>query len=797
MNELRFAFRRLSRTPGFTITALLTLAVAIAASTSVFSVASRVLLEPLSFREPDRIVRLVATVEENGIISYPDYLDVVAQSGAFERASAFQEWEPAVSGSGDAEVLHGATVDSGFFQVLGIRPAAGRFFVPDDDKPGGDTIVVISDSLWRRKFGARPDVIGRTIVLDAEPMTIVGIVPPDYEEPYLLDTTRRIEVWTTNAIDAASDDFPRGARSFSAIARLRNGSTFEQARSRVRTTSASLNKLYPEDGQHDMDIIPLKVRITAGVRKPLWILFAAVLLLLLLACVNLANLFLARVERAGRDAAIRAAIGASGWDLARQVFAETFLICAGGSAAGGILASLMVRRIVAFGAGSIPRLAGAGLDLRVMLFVIAATFVTTLLVGLIPAIQMKRGRASLRVTSQATTAASPTIWMQSSLVVAQVAISIVLLVAAALVGRSLWNLMSVDKGIDDRNAVTFPVRIPRTDFRERPKVIEVYRRLEESLRRIPGVRAAGATTILPLGGDFTSMRYRIDGEPDLPNAPRAFAELRGVTPGYFNAVGLPVIAGRGITASDVADAPHVMVVDETFARGRWPDRSPIGVRIKTQGDVFEIVGVVRSSRLLKLAEAPVPVMYVPHAQAQSYRTMSVIVRGGGSAATLAPSIRSTLFAISKDTAIGEIRPLHAVVAGSVSPERFRALLLLAFGASALLLAVLGVGGTLAYVTSRREREMGVRMALGATSAQILSLVLSRGVKLVAIGIGVGAVFALLAARTLQSMLFGVGAADPVSFVAVATALLVAGVAASAFPAARAARTNPIQVMRAE
>lgn len=796
---MKIALRTLLKSPGFTFAAVATLALAIGASTSVFSIADSVLLEPLRYREPDRIVRLVGVNPKGAgfdVISYPDYLDAVAQSGAFARASAFQEWNPAVTGAGDAEVLQGATVDSGFFDVLGVRPEAGRFFVADEDKPGGDTIVVLSYALWQRKFGGQ-NLIGKTISLDARPMTVVGIAPRDFEEPYLLDNTRRIDIWTTNALDLAQDAAPRGSRSYTAVARLRDGVSLAQADARVRTVAERLGATYPESSGHSLTLVPLRVRITGRVSKPLWILFAAVLLLLLLACVNIANLLLARIERKSRDAAIRVAIGASSWDLVRQVFAETTLLALAGSAGGMLLSVAFMRAIVSFGAQAIPRLGGVGLDLRVMFFVIAATFLTALFVGIIPALQLTRGHASLRVSTRGATGGAPAARVQSALVIVQVAISIALLIGAVLAGRSLWNLMSVDKGIDEHNAVAFSIRAPRTQFLKRPEVIEFYRLFIERLAQIPGVKAAGATTILPLGGDFTSLKFTIDGRPELPKGTKQSAELRGITPGYFAAVGQALVAGRDITRADDANAPAVMVIDETMAKRYWPGQSPLGARVKTQGELFEVVGIVRAARLLNLADAPEPAMYVPHAQAQTFRTMSVVMRSDQSLATLAPAIRAVIAQTGSDAAIGELLPYRDVVAGSVSAQRFRAMLLLAFGAAALLLATLGVAGTLAYITSRREREIGVRMALGATARQIIALVVSRGLTLVAFGIAGGALASLFLTRLLQSMLFGVTPADPLSFAAVAATLFAAGILASAIPAARAARTDPMTVMRAE
>lgn len=801
MNDLRLAARALLRSPGFTVASVLTLVLAVGSATAVFSVARAVLLEPLPYREPDRLVRLVGQSEHQSrydSISYPDYQDAVAQSGAFESAAAYDEWSPSLLGEGDPEILKGAAVDSAFFTVLGVRPARGRFFVAREDQPGQDTAVVISDGLWRRRFGAREDIVGRTIRIDRTVLTIVGVLEPDFVHPHLSDNARPIDVWTTLAIDASTNRAPRSGRAFTAVARLRPGVTIDQAAARVATASKQIERAHPDTNTgRSMTVVPLHARIIRDVRRPIWTLFAAVLLLLLIASINVASLMVARVSGRGGELAVRVALGARPRDLFVAVLRETVLLGLAGAALGLLFAQAAIRAVQRAGVDPLPRAETIAVDLPVALFAIVAGMAAALLVGAIPAMGQMRGWRAVQLRGRGASDDVASLAVHATLVVVQVALSVVLLMGATLVGRSLWNLLTVDTGLQSDGAMVFGVRAPSTRYPEMTDVPRFYAELEGRLSELPGVTAAGITAILPFDGEFNGVSYTIEGRP----APRAgeepSAEQRTITPGYLDAVGIPIARGRGFTAGDDADAPPVAIIDETFARAHWPNESPLGQRIHVWRATREIVGIVRGARIMTPGEAPVPVIYLPWAQVPRRRSATAVVRSSASPETLLPAIRATVTSISSDAPVIHPRPLRAVVGQSLGAHTLRTSVLGVFGIAALLLAAVGVAGVLATNVVRRRREIGVRLALGAKAWNVAALVVGRGMRMVAIGLIAGAALSLLTGRVLRTMLYGVDALDPISLAVVAVLLAVTALLAAALPAFHAARTDPMTVMRAE
>ncbi len=803
MTELRQALRSLLKSPGFTFAAVATLTLAVGAATAVFSIARAVLLEPLPYKDPARIVRFIGGLE--GVadprydpVSYPDFRDAVALSGAFEKAAAYDEWSPSIVGAGEAEVLNGAAVDSGFFDVLGIRPARGRFFVASEDVPGNDTAVVITDGLWRRKFGAREDIVGQPVRIDRRTLTIVGVTPAGFTHPYLGDNTDPIEIWTTIAVDAATDSAPRNGRAYTGIARLKPDVTVEQASARVSAVAKRLGQVYPDTNVgRKMSVVPLHARITGNVRKPIWLFFAAVLLLLLMACVNVANLMLARVSSRSADLTVRAALGARPWHLFVPLLAETLLLGVTGAAA-GIFVAFAGTRWIARAASDIPRIEHVAVDIPVALFALGTGVVAALLVAAIPAMRQRRGWQALQLRGRGASEDGSALSAHASLVIVQVALSVVLLTGAALVARSLWNLLSVDTGLDARDAFVFSVRAPASAYPELTDVPRFYEELERKLRELPGVTTTGVTTILPFDGDFNGMGFTVDGRPAPLPGQELYAEQRTITPGYFDSVGLRIVAGRGFTKDDDADAPPVVVVDEAFVKAYFPNGSPLGRRITVFDRSNEIVGVVRAARIMSIGEPPtMPVFYANWPQLARRRSAHVVVRTSASADTLVPAIRNVVASISPDAPVMNPRPFAAVAGKSLGAQKLRTTLLSLFGVAALLLAALGVAGVLATNVARRRREIGVRMALGATAAGIAGFIVRRGMRMIAIGLLAGAVLSFMTNRVLQTMLFGVDANDPVSLIAVASLLAIAGLVAAAVPAVRAASTDPATVMRAE
>ncbi|HEY0159085.1 MAG TPA: ABC transporter permease [Thermoanaerobaculia bacterium] len=804
MNDFRIALRGLLRAPGFTLAALATLTLAVGAATAVFSIARAVLLEPLPYRDPERIVRFLGskvgdTEGRHHPVSYPDYLDAVAQSNAFERAAAYDEWSPSLVGAGEPEVLVGAAVESGFFDVLGIRPLHGRLFQRHEDTPGNDTTAILSYSLWRRKFGADPSIVGQPIRLDAGTLTVIGVLGPDFEHPYLGDNTAPVEIWTTLAIDLATNQVTRSGRSFTAIARLRPGVTAEQAAARVAAIGKRLEKTYPDSNSgRGMRVVPLHARITETVRQPIWLLFAAVLLLLAMACVNVANLMLARVSSRNAELAVRSALGARPWNLFLPLLAETLLLGLSGAVLGAFFAHAAIRWISRAAAGAIPRVAGASIDPAVAAFALGAGLFAALLVAAIPAMRQWRGWQAIHLRGRGASEDGAALGAHASLVVVQVALSMVLLAGAALVARSFWNLMSVDTGIDYRGAFVFGVRAPSSAYRTVEEVPRFYDELERRLLEVPGVTAAGATTILPFDGDFNGMRIAIEGRPAPPPGEELQIEQRTVTPGYFEAVGIPILAGRGFTSDDDRDAPRVVIVDETFARRHWPEGSAVGQRVMAMDDQSHlIVGVARAARIMGIDEPAAQTFYVPWKQSPRRRSATMVVRTDADAAAIVPAIRAVVSSISPDAPVMNPRPLADVVGASLGAQKLRTTLLSLFGVSALLLAAVGLAGVLATNVARRRREIGVRMALGATEQEIAAFIVGRGMRMVAAGLVAGALLSLLTNRVLQTMLFGIGAYDPVSLLGVATLLAVTGLLAASIPAWRAATTDPALVLGSE
>jgi putative ABC transport system permease protein len=801
MNDFKLAFRSLLRSPGFTLAALATLTLAVGAATAVFSVTRAVLLSPLPYRDPGTIVRIVGTKAGDATgrqdpVSYPDFLDAVAQSGAFEKAAAYDEWSPSLIGAGEAEVLAGAGVDSGFFDVLGVRPLHGRFFNASEDITGNDTSAVLSYSLWRRKFGERTDIIGRPIRLDGSTLTVVGILRPDFEHPYLGDNTQPIEIWTTLGIDTATDRAPRSGRSFTGIARLRRGMTVEQAAARVAAVAQRLERTYPDSNTgRGMRVVPLHARIIQDVRRPIWLLFAAVLLLLAMACVNVANLMLARVSSRNSELAVRTALGARPWNLFLPLFAETLLLGTAGAFLGTLVAHAATRWIARAAAGAIPRIGSASVDVTVAAFALGAGVLAALLVAAMPALRQWRGWQTIQLRGRGASEDTSAHGTHATLVVVQVALSMVLLAGAALVARSFWNMLTVDTGIDYRGAFVFGVRAPGS-YSTLAEGARFYAELERRLGEVPGVTAAGATSILPFDGDFNGMDITIEGRPAPPGQELSI-EQRTVTPGYFEAVGIPIVAGRGFTRDDDADAPAVLIVDEIFARTHWPNESPLGKHVVALDRRQEIVGVARAARIMSVGEPAVPVFYVPWAQSPRRRSATVVVRSNATAETIVPAIRTVVSSLSADAPVMNPRPLAEVLGESIGAQKLRTTLLSLFGISALLLAAVGLAGVLATNVARRRREIGVRMALGATTREIAAFIVIRGMRMVAVGLIAGALLSLLTNRVLQTMLFGIGAYDPVSMIGVATLLAVTGLAAASIPAWRAAATDPAAVMSTE
>jgi len=793
--DLRHAIRSLRKSPGFSLAVIATFAIGIAATTAVFTVFNAVLLQPLGFPRADQLVRVMnlspkTDVRKRVTISWPDLLDVEKQSGAFSSMSYASQWHPALSGYGTAEILVGNGVDSRFFQTLGIKPEHGRFFVPQEDVPGFDNKAVLSHAFWMRKFGGA-DMIGKPIRIDGNVLTVIGIAPP-FEDLHLHDT-RDADIWTTLA--PIPSDWSRNSRSLMAIARLRDGVSFETARTRVAAVAARLRADYPEDKDEDVKIVPLREMVVGDVRRPLAMLLAASALLLLIACFNVVNLVLARTSRRAPEIALRAALGASPRQLLLRLLSEASVLAVAGGACGIALATGVVRLFARLSADSFPRMRDLAPNQSVLLFAALVTALCAIAASVIPSIAALRGRATSPGTSRNSTASRAALRTQEFIVIAQIAISIVVIASAALLGRSLWNLFNLDKGIEESSVLTMHVRAPREDYPKRENFNVFYRDVIAKLSALPGVKTVGTTSILPLDGDWSCDGYSLDLGSALNEQ---CAEARVVSPNYLDGIGTRLIRGRGFVESDGANAPLVLIVDRTFANTNFGTEDVIGKQIKLHGQPRTIVGIVEPARVMSVEDAPPQVVYTPELQDnRSQRERTIVIRTSGDPRAVTGNALNVIKQISANAPVRDVRTMRDVVSDVLRPQRFRAVLVGGFAFAALLLATVGIAGVLAFATTLRLREIGIRLALGSTSSGIVRLILRRALQLVAFGGALGIAGALMTSRFLSALLFGIGATDPLTLTAVTAMLALCAAAAAVLPAARAASVEPITVLRAD
>ncbi len=809
--DLRYGWRALRGSPAFTLVAVATLAVAIGATTAVFGVVDGLLLRPLGFREPDRIVRLLSYDADGGgrgTISAPDFYDWMEQSTAFEGGALYDEYQPTLEADGGAMKVDAASVGAAFFDVLGVRPALGRFFLPEEDQ-GGAARVVLGWDLWQDAFGGDSAVVGRVVRLSGYPYTVVGVAQP-MEDPGLSGAGMGApRLWRSTPRYFRTNG--RGGRSFTAVARLAPGVTIERAQDELTVIQARLAEKYPDqDANHVPRVVSLKDDLVGGVRPTLLVLLASVALVLLIACANVANLLLFRAAGRGREIALRTALGASRGRVVRQLMVESVLLAVLGAAGGVALAQLATRGLVALAGSQLPRAGAVGVDLRVLAFALAVGCGAALLFGLVPALHTARTdlRAGLGDGGERATGRGSG-RLRSAAVVVQVALAVVVMLGAGLLTRSLVRLQRVDPGMAVDRALVLHVDPPvdpydpSTDAGEQA-LLALYDRLEERLGALPGVEAVGMTDLLPMSGNFDGNAFAVVGRPDPEPGHEPSEETRAVSPGYFRAMGIPLVEGRAIQASDGrgGDAEDVLVVNRSFVRRWFPDGGALGARLRMFGadaPPRRIVGVVGDAAQFTLERPDDPVVYLPLAQAPDWQQDEpwIVVRASGDPAALAPAARAVIHDVEPATPVYQVQPMGAVVSATLARPRFRTFLLGAFAAVAFLLAAVGVYGMVAYGVSRRLPELGIRMAMGADARRVLGHVLGQGLRPVLVGGGVGTVVGLGAARLLGAFLFQVRATDPLTFVLVPAALVAVAALAALFPAARAARLSPAAVLRTE
>jgi putative ABC transport system permease protein len=799
--DLRYAFRTLAKSPGFTAAAVLTLALGIGANTAVFSVVNAVLLHPLAFPQEDRLVtvwedlsaRGGAAADWTGRSVFQEWRRTEAFSGLTVTAG----WAAAVTDGDRPEMIPGARVSPSYFTVLGVDPAPGRGFLPDEETPGKDHVVVLSRGLWEQRYGAEPSVVGSTLELNGTPYRVVGIAPEGFRPPIESDA----QLWSPLDVDPADPDW--GNYYLRVIGRLAPGVGVEAAEAQLEAVMDRLGEEHPADLRGvGVALEPLRATVAGDSRTPLLVLLGAVLLVLLVACANVANLVLARAFARDRELAVRTALGAGRRRLVAQLVTESLALAAVGGALGLVAGLWGMEVLKAYAPAGTPRLDEVGLDGSVFLFVLAATAITGLLFGLVPGWLVSRSPVATALHEGGRTGSSAgRARLRAGLVVAELALGLALLVGAGLLVRSLVALHAVSPGFEPAGVASGRLLFPSARFPEGSQAAAFVDRAIERLESAPEVASAGAVSVLPLSGSQIDVSYVVEGRVPPPGEEPA-ADYRAATPTYFETLGIPVVRGRSLGPGDDADAPLVAVVSEELARRAFPDEDPVGRRIKVGGvrdpesPWITVVGVVGGVRDNALNRTPDPEIYLPAAQRPS-RVMRLVVRAERPGVELAETLRGAVAALDSSQPVAEVVDLETLVRDSLAPQRFVTGLLAAFAAMALLLAGVGIYGVMSYVVGRRTHEIGVRMALGARPREVLALVLRQGALLVALGLGLGAIAAWGVGRGIAGLLYGVEPGDPATFAAVAGLLALCSLAATLLPALRASRTDPVEALRSE
>ncbi|HEU4628588.1 MAG TPA: ABC transporter permease [Gemmatimonadaceae bacterium] len=788
-SDLRLAVRGLARRPGFTVVVLLTLALGIGANTAIFSVVHGVLLRPLPYAAPERLVALWP----DHFVSNAELLYLRERMHTAERVETYSPgWSVALTGAGEPAQLPGARVSTGFFDALGVPPLLGRTFRPADARPSTSDVVVLSHALWRTRFGADPTIVGRRILLDGTPETVVGVMPPGF---WYRDNDVRL--WQPIVVDSSAA-YHRESSAL-AIARLRPGATPATALAELRALVAPMREAlaYDADYGRDVDVVTLRDALVGSVRTPLLVLLGAVACIVLIAVANVGNLLLVRGAERRREMAVRMALGAGRARLVRQLLVESVVLAAAGGALGVALGVAGVPLLRALLPADLPRVQGVGASAVVLAASAGVTLLAGLLVGLVPAWLAARSepQGALRGRTDDGSAVAGR-RLRAGLVVGEVALAFTLTVGAGLMVRTLWNLSQVDPGFQSERRLTFSVAPSGGTAKRRQYV----RDLEARLRALPGVRAVGATNHLPLTGYSWSADLAVDGQPLAAGAVPPRAAWRIVTEDYFRAMGIALRAGRAFTPADDADAPPVVIVNERLARQLWPGERALGKRLQagfaTMQQMATVVGVVGDVRHDGLTAAPPAELYVPLTQRMA-GPMHLVVRTEGDPLARAADVRAAARTVDADVPLAELRTLDALVATSVAEPRLVMVLLLLFGALGLALGAVGVYGVVSYTVGQRTREIGVRMALGAEWRAIVRLVMGSGARYAVAGVGLGLAATLALSRAVQGLVYGVTVTDPATYAALALLLVGIVLLASWLPARRAARVDPTVVLRGD
>ena len=810
--DIRYAARTLRKSPGFTAVAVLVLALGIGANTAIFSVVNAVLLRPLPFEQPDRLVMLYHIPPQASFPGIPlfavspaNFLDWRAQAHSFEGMSAFGFGRYTLTGKGEPEAIRTLAVTDGFFSILHAQPLLGRIFAAGEDQWGRDHEVILSYDLWRTHFAANPAIVGTSIQLNDQAYTVIGVMPKGFDFP--LNAEYHPQMWKPQNW-TATEQAIRDNHNYGVIARLKPGVTLEQARAELNTISGRLAQQYPKDDKGwGATAISLREDLVGDVRPALLILLGAVAFVLLIACANVANLVLAKTLSRRKEVAIRAALGASRRRLLQQVLAETVLLATAGGALSLLFAHYGTALIVKVLAQQLPLSAGIGLDLRVLAFTLGISLLTGLAAGLLPAFRLTRAdvNEALKQGLGRTTSDAGASKTRNVLVVAEVALSLMLLIGAGLLIRSLWMLHKVNPGFDPEHVVTMFVSVAPTAFSTPEQQNTFYNRVLERVRGLPGVQSAGVIDDLPLSGG-SHQPIQVEGRPVVAMADQPEVDVRLVSPGYMSAMHIPLLRGREINDADTLTRPGAVVISQSLAREFWPNEDPIGKHLTLYffpGVTREVVGVVGDVKLDALNQTRsmsalyMPLQQVPVPEKQPWRSfgMRLALRTNKDPNGVVSAARNVIHEIEPEIPVLQVNTMQELVDESLSQQRFTMLLLVSFAGLAVLLAAVGIYSVLSYAVRRRVREIGIRMALGAQVGDVLRMVVAQGMKPTMIGVAIGVVGALALGRVLSSVIFGVSARDVATFASVSVLLTGVGFLASILPAYRATRVDPMRTLR--
>lgn len=809
--DLRYSARTLLRSPAFTAVAVLSIALGIGANTSVFSVINAVLLKSLPYKDPNSLVLIWGDSQTSPIlkgrnqVSATDVADYRAQSTSFEDVTTYAGWYPIMSGDGaqvEAERVPGIQVGDGFFKIMKAEAMLGRVFNINDQIEGQDRVIVLGHSLWRNRFGSDPNVVGKTIQLNSRPYTVVGVTGPDLHP--LPTTLVAPQGQFYRPVAEAYDDSQRDGRHLRSIARLKPGVTIQQAQAEMEGIAQRLEREHPiTNKNYGAQVVSITEDTVGGLSRTLAMVFGAVFFVLLVACANVANLLLARATARQKELTIRAAIGAGRWQLVRQLLTESLLLSILGGVLGLLLATWSLGIMETFGAKINPMFTDLDIDLRTLGFSFALSILTAFIFGLAPALQVSKPNLtnSLKEGGRGSGGGVRN-RLRSGLVISEIALTLILLVGAGLLLKTVMRITQVDKGFNSNNILTMSIGLPAAKYPKPENSIQFYQQVTDRIGALPGVSAAGITSVMPLSSNFDGRGLAVEDHPR-PRGEEFSVDLYVTTPGYLKAMEIPLLRGRALTEADRKESGKVALINNTMANALWPDRDPLGRRIRFSGDDGSeaqawrtIVGVVSDVSQYSLDQKPPMQIYLPHAQfPTSFNTIVVKTRGDPNAFTAA--VKNEIRAVDKDQAVFNIATLEELLGESILVRRFLMLLLSVFAAIALILAGIGIYGVMSFVVTQRTQEMGIRIALGAQTRDVLKLVLKNGMALAIIGVIVGMVSAFALTRLLKSVLFGVTTTDAATFAVVPIGVIAVVLLACYLPARRASKVDPLVALRYE